>query len=205
MKLLIIDDHAVVRTGVRKLLAEQFGCDIVEASEGASGLDIFQKHRPDVVILDLNLDGTGGLEIITKLLAMDPKAKIVVFTTHSEPVYAARALKEGARGYVSKSAPSDELIVAVRKVLAGRQYVDQEVASRLALCQLGAGDPVQSLSTRELEILRKLGEGCSLSDIADSLGIAYKTVANTCGTIKQKLGVEKTSDLIRFSVENLRR
>lgn len=142
---------------------------------------------------------------MTKLLAVDPKARILVFTTHAEPVYAARAMKEGARGYVSKSAPADELITAIKRVIAGRQYIDQEVSSRLAIVQFSKGDPLQSLSTREVEILRKLGEGCSLSDISSSLGVAYKTVANTCTQIKLKLGVEKTADLIRFSVENLRK
>ena len=205
MKILIIDDHAVVRTGVRKLLAEQFGGEILETGTGDEGIALYEKLRPDVVILDLNLNGPGGLEIMTRLLAIDPKAKILIFTTHAEPVYAARAMKEGARGYVSKSAPADELITAVKRLVAGRQYIDQELSSRLAICQFSPGDPLQSLSTRELEILRKLGDGCSLSEIAESLGVAYKTVANTCTQIKQKLGLEKTSDLIRFSVENLHR
>lgn len=205
MKILIIDDHAVVRTGVRKLLAEQFGGEILETGTGDQGIALYDKLRPDVVILDLNLNGPGGLEIMTRLLAIDPKAKILIFTTHAEPVYAARAMKEGARGYVSKSAPADELITAVKRLVAGRQYIDQELSSRLAICQFSPGDPLQSLSTRELEILRKLGDGCSLSEIAESLGVAYKTVANTCTQIKQKLGLEKTSDLIRFSVENLHR
>lgn len=205
MKILIIDDHAVVRAGVRKLLAEQFGGEILEAATGDAAITLYKKHRADVVILDLNLDGAGGLEVMTRLLAIDPKANILIFTTHAEPVYAARAMTEGARGYVSKSAPAEELVTAVKRIAAGRQYIDQEVSSRLAICQFSAGDPLQSLSTRELEILRKLGDGSSLSEIAESLGIAYKTVANTCTQIKQKLGIEKTSDLIRFSVENLRK
>ena len=109
-----------------------------------------------------------------------------------------------ARGYVSKSAPADELLAAVRKVYEGGQYIDREVASRLAIGQFSGEDPLQKLTTRELEILRMLGNGASLSVIADSLGVAYKTIANSCTQMKVKLGVERTADLIRLSVESLR-
>lgn len=204
MKILIVEDHEVVREGVRKLLADQFKASILEAADADSGMRQFAAEKPDVVVLDLNLKKMGGLEVLRRMLTIEPKANVLVFTTHSEPVYAARAMRSGARGYVSKSAPADELVAAVRKVAGGGQYIDRDVAARLALGQFSAEDPLQKLSARELEILRKLGQGSSLSDIAESLGIAYKTVANTCSQIKLKLGVERTADLIRLSVENLR-
>lgn len=204
MKVLLVEDHAVVREGVRKLLLEQFNAEIVEAADGAQALQSFRAERPDIVVLDLNLTGTGGLEVLRRMLVLDARAKILVFTTHSEPVYAARAMQSGAKGYVSKSAPADELLSAVKRIVEGGQYIDRDVASRLAIGQLSTNDPFQKLSARELEILRLLGNGASLSDIAEKLGVAYKTVANTCTHIKEKLGVERTADLIRLSVENLR-
>ena len=127
--------------------------------------------------------------------------RIVVFSMHAEPVYAARALRLGARGYVSKSAGADELVTAVKRVAEGGRYVEREIAGELAFAQLSSEDPLQQLSTREIEILRLLGEGNSLTEIAQAIGVAYKTVANTCSIIKSKLGVERTADLIRLSME----
>ncbi len=204
MKVLLVEDHAVVREGVRKLLTTLANVEIFESDGGDDTLSRFREIKPDIVILDLNLQGQGGLEMLRRILAVDQRARVLVFTTHSEPVYAARAMQSGAKGYVSKSAPADELLSAVRKIFDGGQYIDKEVASRLAIGQLSAKDPFQKLSARELEILRLLGNGASLSDIAEKLGVAYKTVANTCTHIKEKLGVDRTADLIRLSVENLR-
>ena len=204
MKVLLVEDHAVVREGVRKLLTAQFDAIIFEAANVEAGMSVYRDKSPDIVLLDLNLEGTGGLEMLRRVLQQDAKAKVIVFTTNSEPVYAAHAMRAGARGYVSKSAPADELLAAVRKVYEGGQYIDREVASRLAIGQFSGEDPLQKLTTRELEILRMLGNGASLSVIADSLGVAYKTIANSCTQMKVKLGVERTADLIRLSVETLR-
>ena len=204
MKVLLVEDHAVVREGVRKLLTAQFDAIIFEAANVEAAMSVYRDKSPDIVLLDLNLEGTGGLEMLRRVLQQDAKAKVIVFTTNSEPVYAAHAMRAGARGYVSKSAPADELLAAVRKVYEGGQYIDREVASRLAIGQFSGEDPLQKLTTRELEILRMLGNGASLSVIADSLGVAYKTIANSCTQMKVKLGVERTADLIRLSVESLR-
>ena len=201
MKVLLVDDHAVVREGIRRLLPVHFEAQISEAGDVESGLAIFERERPDIVLLDLNLAGTGGLEMLRRILALDASAKVVIFSMHAEPVYAVRAMKAGARGYVSKSAPVDELIAAIRKVSAGGQYIDREVASRIAVSQLTSEDPMQQLSMREAEILRLLGQGKSLTAISESLGVAYKTVANTCSNMKAKLGVERTADLIRLAIE----
>jgi DNA-binding NarL/FixJ family response regulator len=201
MKVLLVDDHIVVREGVQRLLAGIGGIELCEAESGQAALTMFEKERPDLVLLDLNLSGIGGLEILRRLLALDNRARIVVFSMHAEPIYAARALRLGARGYVSKSAGADELITAVKRVSEGGRYVEQEIAGELAFTQLSAEDPLQQLTTREIEILRLLGEGNSLTEIAQSIGVAYKTVANTCSIIKSKLGVERTADLIRVSME----
>jgi DNA-binding NarL/FixJ family response regulator len=162
------------------------------------------RERPDIVVLDLNLEGAGGLELLRRMLAADAHARVIVFSMHHEPIYAVRALRAGARGYVSKSAPVDELISATRKVRAGEQYIDRDLASRIAISQISTEDPLQSLSLREVEILRMLGQGKSMTAISESLGIAYKTVANICTQIKVKLGVDRTADLIRLAIETLK-
>jgi len=201
MKILLIDDHIVVREGVRRLLSGMPGVELCEASTGQEALTLFKKEKPELVLLDLNLDGIGGLELLRRLLAEDDKVRVVVFSMHSEPIYAARALRLGAKGYVSKSAGADELVTAVKRVAEGGRYVEREIAGELAFAQLSAEDPLQQLTTREIEILRLLGEGNSLTEIAQAIGVAYKTVANTCSIIKSKLGVERTADLIRVSME----
>lgn len=201
MKILLVDDHVVVREGVRRLLADITPVVLHEASSGEEALASFRALAPDLIILDLNLAGIGGLELLRRLLSEDDKARVVVFSMHSEPLYAARALRLGARGYVSKSAGADELVTAVTLVGEGGRYVEREIASELAFTQLSTEDPLQQLTMREIEILRLLGEGNSLAEIAHTIGIAYKTVANTCSIIKNKLGVGRTADLIRVAME----
>ncbi|WP_409560394.1 response regulator [Hyphomicrobium sp. MC8b] len=204
MKILIVDDHGVVREGLRKLFVAHFEADVLETSGIEEALTVYRQERPDVVVLDLNLEGAGGLEVLRQILAADGNARVVVFSMHHEPIYAVRALRGGARGYVSKSAPVEELIAAIRKVRAGEQYIDRDLASRIAVSQISSDDPLQSLSIREVEILRMLGQGKSMTAISESLGIAYKTVANICTQMKVKLGVDRTADLIRLAIETLK-
>lgn len=204
MKILIVDDHGVVREGLRKLFVAHFEADVLETSGIEEALTVYRQERPDVVVLDLNLEGAGGLEVLRQILAADSNARVVVFSMHHEPIYAVRALRGGARGYVSKSAPVEELIAAIRKVRAGEQYIDRDLASRIAVSQISSDDPLQSLSIREVEILRMLGQGKSMTAISESLGIAYKTVANICTQMKVKLGVDRTADLIRLAIETLK-
>jgi DNA-binding NarL/FixJ family response regulator len=201
MKILLVDDHIVVREGVRRLLSGIQGVELSEAASGQEALAIFRKERPELVLLDLNLTGIGGLELLRRLLAEDEKVRVVVFSMNAEPIYASRALRLGARGYVSKSDGAEELVTAVKRVAEGGRYVEREIAGELAFTQLSTEDPLQQLTTREIEILRLLGEGNSLTEIAEAIGVAYKTVANTCSIIKSKLGVERTADLIRVSME----
>lgn len=203
LKVLLVDDHSVVRAGVRRLLEGIEGAEILEAETGHETLGLFRSEKPDLVLLDLNMEGVGGLELLRRLLLEDKKARVIVFTMHSEPIYAARALKLGARGYVTKSASADELVAAVNQVAEGRHYIEADLASKLAIGQFDGEDPLHQLSTREVEILRLLGDGKSLTAIAETLGVSYKTVANTCSLIKNKLGLQRTADLIRVSLEHL--
>jgi DNA-binding NarL/FixJ family response regulator len=180
-----------------------FPATVLEAEDVETALKIYAEEKPDIVLLDLNLSGVGGLEMLRRVLVLDEGARVLIFSMHAEPAFAARAIKAGAKGYVSKSAPVDELVTAVRRVCEGGQYIDREMASALVMGQGSGGDPLQALTARELEILRMLGQGRSLTAIAESLGVAYKTVANNCSHMKVKLGVERTADLIRLAVQNL--
>jgi two-component system, NarL family, invasion response regulator UvrY len=205
MKILLVDDHAVVRAGVRRLLATEFDFSILEAESSQEALDLCRRERPDLIVLDLNLTGSSGLELLRSLVQLDETVKILVLSMHSEPIYAARALQAGARGYVSKSAGADEFVDAVRQVSKGGHYVEREIAAELAVGKFSKEDPLEQLTTREIDVLRLLGEGKSYAQIASVLGVSYKTVANSSSMIKQKLAVETTGDLIRFSVESRRK
>lgn len=202
MKILVVDDHAVVRQGVSRLLSQIPDAEILEAETSAGALALLRAHAPSIVILDINLGGSSGLELLQRIKAEEPPAAVIMFSMYSDVNYAARALRAGASGYVSKSASVDELVIAVKKVAKGEKYVEQDLARELAVSTVAQNDPMQSLTNRELEILRLLGEGKSLSEIACTFGIAYKTVANACSRLKDKLGLDRTADLIRISIES---
>lgn len=204
MKVLVVDDHAVVRQGVHRLLSTIPNTTVVEVGTAHEALVMARKEAPDVVILDINLDGASGLELLRRLRIENPAIRILMFSMHAEPIYANRALQAGAYGYVCKSAGSDELLTAVQRIAEGQRYLDTSMAGELVMNSVRAEDPLRKLTNREIEILRMLGEGKSLQGIAEAIGIAYKTVANSCGRIKEKLDLPRTSDLIRFSIENRR-
>ena len=195
MKILIVDDHAMIRSGL-KILAD--ATEVLEADNGASAIALLQSHRPQLVVLDLNMPGLSGLELLRQMLEVQPRARILVFSMHGEAVFAERALGLGAKGYVSKNAAPEELRIAMQRVAAGHAYVEGEIAQQLAL---RSRDQRQPLSERDLEILRLLGEGRSFSEIAAFLGLGYKTIANSATGLKAKLGVVRTADLIRLSIE----
>ncbi len=205
MKILLVDDHVVVRAGVRRLLATEADVSILEAESSQEALDVCRREKPDLIVLDLNLTGSSGLELLRRLVQLDKTVKILVLSMHSEPVYAARALQAGARGYVSKSAGADEFVEAVRQVGKGGHYIEREIAAELAIGKFSKRDPLDQLTTREIDILRLLGEGKSYAQIATTIGVSYKTIANSSSLIREKLAVETTADLIRLSIENRRK
>ena len=198
MRILIVDDHAIVREGLSRLITAEGGHDVRLAATGPEALELARSFRPALTVLDLNLPGLGGLELLRRLAEGDG-GRILVLSMHAEPLYARRALKAGAAGYVSKNAGPDELMAAVRRVAAGGRYVEAEIAQALALGQ--GAEALDALSPRELEIMRLLGTGSSLAEIADALGASYKTIANTCTLLKSKLGVARTADLVRLAIE----
>ncbi|HXY99022.1 MAG TPA: response regulator transcription factor [Stellaceae bacterium] len=202
MKILIVDDHAIVRAGLRRLLAEEARLELREAANGREAIGICRDWRPDLVILDLNLPGLGGLELIKRLRLEEKAPRILVLSLHDDPLHAMRALQAGAAGYVDKNAAPAEILEGIRRVGEGQSYVAPRLAQELALFSVRApAHPLADLSPRDLDILRLLGEGRSLQEIADALGLGYKTIANSCGQLKAKLGVQRTAELIRIAVE----
>jgi two-component system, NarL family, invasion response regulator UvrY len=199
-RILVVDDHAIVRSGIRRLLAARPDLELHEASTGEDALDRARVLIFQLAILDLNLPGLGGLELLRRLVKADPRLPILVFTLHTEAIYAARALESGARGFISKNAAPEELLAAIDTVLAGGTAIEREIAGEMSVLEDGENAYLRPLSQRDLEILRLLAQGNNLVQIAEALGIAYKTVANTLGRIKEKLGVSHTADLIRIAI-----
>jgi DNA-binding NarL/FixJ family response regulator len=200
VKILLVDDHEIVRSGLRNLLTSALDAQIVEAATGRDALVRLRRDHPDLALLDLNLPGIGGLELLRRMLLEDKAVRIVVLSMHAEPLYAERAMALGARGYLSKNTSAEELLTAVRRVADGGRYIENEIAQALALRTAAPGRDLRDLTERDLEIMRLLAEGMSLAEIADALGIGYKTVANGCSQIKAKLGVTRTSELVRLAM-----
>ena len=200
MKILVVDDHPIVRAGLAKLLAGDGRFTVSEAATSKDALTQFRQDRPDLIILDLNLPGLGGLEMIRRFRNDDETARILVLSMHDDAIHVVRALEAGAAGYLSKDAPPSEILVAINRISGGQRYVQQELAQELALLNTRPEHALDDLSSRELDILRLLGDGSSLQAIADTIGVSYKTVANNCAQIKAKLGVLRTADLIRIAI-----
>jgi DNA-binding NarL/FixJ family response regulator len=200
VKILLVDDHAIVRAGLARLFSALPGARIIEAADGRAALALLRSEHPALVVLDLNLPGLGGLELLRRMLIEQPDVRVVVLSTHAEVLYVSRSLRAGAVGYLSKNASPEELLEAVRRVAAGGRYIEAELAQEVALAT-GEGSALERLTERDLEILRLLGDGRGLPEIAGALGVSYKTVANVCSQIKAKLGVARTADLIRAAIE----
>lgn len=201
MKLLLVDDHAVVRAGLQRLLATSATTTVLEAASGRDAQALIRSQRPDLVVLDMNLPGLGGVELLLRLLQEWPDLRVLVLTMHDDLVYAERVLQAGAAGFVTKNASAEELLAAIQRVSEGGRYVEREIAQALALRSVAATHKSQTLSARELEILRLLASGYSLAEIAEAVGVSYKTIANACTQIKARLGVERTTDLVRTAIK----
>jgi len=201
---LIIDDHPIVLQGCRRMLQDAGIERVLEASDIKSGYRLYRRHRPDVVIVDLAMPGSGlrGLDVIRRMHSHDPRTRILVFSMHSDPIIAARALEAGATGYVLKDTAADELMEAFDKVRAGTPYLSNDLAMQVALIRTGVRrDPLADLTPRELQTLSLLAQGKAYGRIADELGVSYKTVVNACSQLKQKLNAKNLPDLIRLAVQ----
>ena len=201
---LIIDDHPIVLQGCRRMLQDAGIERVLEASDIKSGYRLYRRHRPDVVIVNLAMQGSGlrGLDVIRRMHSHDPRTRILVFSMHSDPIIAARALEAGATGYVLKDTAADELMEAFDKVRAGTPYLSNDLAMQVALIRTGVRrDPLADLTPRELQTLSLLAQGKAYGRIADELGVSYKTVVNACSQLKQKLNAKTLPDLIRLAVQ----
>jgi two-component system, NarL family, invasion response regulator UvrY len=200
MRLLVVDDHAIVRSGIRRLLNERPDIEVLEAASGEEAMSAVFDAPVNLIVLDLNLPGLGGLELLRRLVRAVPKIPILIFSQHAEAIYATKALEAGAQGFVSKNAMPEEFLEAVDAVLGGGIAVEKSIQRDMAIRDVVEDAYLKPLTERDIEILRLLAAGNSLSEIAAKLGIAYKTVANTLSRIKEKLGAGQTSDLVRIAI-----
>lgn len=200
--ILLVDDHAIVREGYRSLLQKQPRLHVVaEATDGATAYRLFKETRPDIVITDLTMNGLGGFETIKRIRQWDPAARILVFTMHLNATYAVQAIRAGAKGYVTKSSPPEELLRAIFEVLHGRTATSADIDHELALSHIaGEASAVEILTPREFEILRMLLAEQTTEKIAETLHVSPKTVANTRYLIKSKLGVASDIELVRLAL-----
>lgn len=202
IKILLVDDHAIVREGYLSLLAKQPGLLVVaEAADAAQAYQRFKECSPGVVVTDISLPGSSGLELIARIKQRDAEAKILVFSMHQNPGFAVQASRAGALGYVTKSSSPEVLLRAIHEVHAGRHFLSADIAQALALEKLGGERmALETLTVREFEILRLLVEGRSTEDIAQTLNISAKTVCNCHYLIKRKLGVAGDIELTRLAI-----
>jgi two-component system invasion response regulator UvrY len=198
IRIMLVDDHAIVRAGFRRLLEQQPSFHIVaEAADADRAYALFVEHEPDVVIMDLSMPGASGLETIRRIIARRPAARILVFSMHEDASLAEKAIQFGARGYVTKSNPPEVLAAAVAEVALGKLALSPDIAKSIAILKLsGEQNPLDSLGAREFEIFRLLASGRSATDIAKLLNLSGKTVANYHTLIKQKLRLTSDVELV---------
>ena len=201
--IVLVDDHAVVRAGVRRLLEQEPLFEVIgEAESGEKAYQILAELKPDVMVMDLSMPGMGGLESIRRILMRYEKAKILVLSMHEDLSFANQALKLGAKGYLIKNALADDLVKSIETVSNGEVFLSAEIAKKMAMQSIsGNQDPVHELSAREFEIFRLLAEGLDIDAIASTLNISSKTVSNYQTMIKQKLNINTPIELIRYAIK----
>jgi DNA-binding NarL/FixJ family response regulator len=204
---LIVDDHPVVRQGLAQLINQEKDLEVRGYAEDAfQAMQAIKDVRPDMVIVDISLKDTSGMDLIKDLKIQYPNLPILILSMHDESLYAERALRAGARGYIMKHEATERVITAIRRVLAGEIYVSDSMAAKM-VSKLATGitpksaSPVESLSDRELEVFRLIGEGHKTRDVADKLHLSVKTIETYRAHIKEKLGFKDGNELFRFAVE----
>jgi DNA-binding NarL/FixJ family response regulator len=205
-RVFIVDDHPLVREGLTNLISGQSDLIVCgEAKDSAAAIDGIAKERPDVALIDISLPHESGLELIKQLVRQFPQVALIVLSMHDEALYAERALRAGARGYVMKHETSKSVLASIRRVLGGGTYVSERIVNRMAL-RLSksrrpvANSPVERLSDRELEIFQLLGQGRTPSEIARDLNLSLKTVQAYCARAKEKFGVTSLTELLRAAI-----
>ena len=205
IKVLLADDHAVVRTGFRLLLQSQPDINVVaEAQSGEAACQMYAELSPDVVVMDLGMPGMGGLEAMRRIRARNPAARVLALSAHDDPMHARRALREGALGFLSKRSAPEALIEAISAIAGGRRYIDPALAQKLALAEIegAARSPIEQLSEREFEVFIRLAGGATVQKIADDLKLSASTIGTHLYNIKQKLGVVNQSELTLLAIRH---
>lgn len=204
LRIILVDDHAIVRMGYKRLLENDPGIEVIAELE--SGEEANQQARilnPDVIIMDLSMPGMGGLEAIRRIKAKNPEIRILVFTMHDNVSFVEHAMEAGASGYITKNNAPNVLIHAVRQIAAGETYIEPALKSEMNVQhELGKGSALSNLSHREFQIFCLFAEGLNANDIATDLSLSVKTVANYQTQIKEKLGVTSTTDLVKLAISN---
>jgi DNA-binding NarL/FixJ family response regulator len=204
LTILIVDDHAIMRGGMREVLCERFpGVEVVEAENGSVLVTLAAARRWDLCILDINMPGPSGLDLVETLLRIQPAIPILVFSMYPEARYGVRMMRLGAKGYVNKASAPDQLMKAVEVVLAGRRYINPELAECLANASRSSASLLhESLSKREFDVLRRLVQGKPAKEIARDLGVSPSTVGTYRRRILYKLGVNSNAELCRYAIEH---
>ena len=203
IRIILVDDHAVVRAGVKRLLEQEPLFDVIgEAESGEKAYQLFCELNPDIMVMDLSMPGMGGLEAIRRILMRYEKAKILVLSMHEDLSFANQALKLGAKGYLIKNTLGDDLVKSIQALSKGEVFLSDEIEKKIAVSSIDGGqDPIHDLSAREFEIFRLLAEGLEVDAIATTLNISSKTVSNYQTMIKQKLNINTPVELIRYAIK----
>ncbi len=203
MRILLIEDHPIVRTACRRMLEVRRDVEVAEAITAAAGLTVAASFSPDIIILDLRLPDGSGLDLLEKLMTVDPDRRVIVFTMYEDPVFASRALEAGARGYITKNDDPEVLLQAIDTVCSDGIFLTPATAEQLALMTAGPDTgPLRNLSPRERQVVGLLGLGKTLAEIAEELNISYRTSAYAAAQIKVKLKIPSTAALIKWAVNH---
>ena len=197
IRVILVDDHSVVRMGFKMLIESESDMEVIcEAESGEEGIKVFKELKPDVVVMDITMPGIGGLESIERILAFDKNAKILVLSAHEDSVHPKRVLNAGALGYLTKRSAAEELIKAIRSISSGKKYLEATIAQQIAITQLsGENNPVEVLSDREFEVFMALAKGKSTNEIAETIHLSPRTVGTHLYNIKQKLNANNSAEI----------
>ncbi len=206
IKVLLADDHSIVRAGLRRIVEESGDMEVIaEAADGREAIRLVRKTAPDVAVIDISMPGLDGLEVVSRLRGHCPDLPILILTMHEEGQYVVRAIQAGAMGYMTKQSAPEQLLKAIRKIHAGSRYLTDDAAETLALrIAKGTGEqsPLDSLSMRELQVLRRLAMGHTNREIASAYSISIKTVDTYRSRLLKKLNLRNNAELSRFAMQN---
>ena len=202
IKVLLVDDHAVVRMGFKMLIEAEADIKVIgEVESGELAVKLFQELKPDIIVMDITMPGIGGLEAIDRIMAKDKNTKILVLSAHEDSVHPKRVLNAGAMGYLTKRSAAEELIKAIKSIHQGKRYLEPNIAQQMAITQLsGETNPAEILSDREFEVFMALAKGKSTNDIADTLCLSPRTVGTHLYNIKQKLNANNSAEIALIAI-----